>query len=341
MRLDTRPLTARVDRQAREQLRRRYPERKRLPDLRSLYYAVLPVLWIASVMSITASEGSHAKAPPAWILGSLFIGLHLKRVLPFFRTSDRRRCRLKGFADANGFWYDITRHSPDYPGMIFARSSWGESEIRDRFERRSGPTLDIGDHQRRKLPFLAARVHRWGYVMMRLPVPLPHIVLDSRRNNSLFHSDLPEAVGRHQRVSLEGDFDRHFTLYCPVGAERDALYLFTPDVMARFIDTAAGLDVEIVDDHLFLYSPGGIITTDPAAWERLMETVEAVEEKVARWGRWRGSPMRETADAEDGVGSPRAAITAPRLRTHPHVWYQATWLVVIVTCVVWFLSAPR
>jgi len=26
---------------------------------------------------------------------------------------------------------------------------------------------------------------------------------------------------------------------------------------------------------------------------------------------------------------------------HPHVWYQAAWLAVIVTCVVWFLAAPR
>lgn len=33
----------------------------------------------------------------------------------------------------------------------------------------------------------------------------------------------------------------------------DALYLFTPDIMARFIDNAAQLDVEIVDDWLFLY----------------------------------------------------------------------------------------
>lgn len=55
-------------------------------------------------------------------------------------------------------------------------------------------------------------------------------------------------------LSLEGDFDCHFTLYCPRGYERDALYVLTPDLMARLIDEAGGLDVEIVDDWLFFYS---------------------------------------------------------------------------------------
>ena len=37
---------------------------------------------------------------------------------------------------------------------------------------------------------------------------------------------------RTQVLSLEGDFDRYFTLYCPKEYERDALYVFTPDLMA-------------------------------------------------------------------------------------------------------------
>lgn len=37
-------------------------------------------------------------------------------------------------------------------------------------------------------------------------------------------------------LSLEGDFDRYFTLYCPGDYERDALYVFTPDLLALLID---------------------------------------------------------------------------------------------------------
>lgn len=50
---------------------------------------------------------------------------------------------------------------------------------------------------------------------------------------------------RDQVLSLEGDFDRYFTPYCPKQYERDALSVFTPDLMALCIDEAAPFDIEI------------------------------------------------------------------------------------------------
>ncbi len=100
-------------------------------------------------------------------------------------------------------------------------------------------------------------------------------------------SNLPTTFSRDQRLSLEGDFDQHFALYCPTGYERDALYLFTPDVMARFIDNAAALDVEIVDDRLFLYARRELSTLDPAVWQWIFGTVDAIDEKLGQWARWR------------------------------------------------------
>ena len=94
-------------------------------------------------------------------------------------------------------------------------------------------------------------------------MPLPHIVLDSTGNNSVFGSNLPVTFDADQLLGLEGDFDRHFSLYCPADYERDALYLFTPDIMARFIDNAAVLDVEIVDDWLFLYGKRQVLHARP------------------------------------------------------------------------------
>ena len=46
--------------------------------------------------------------------------------------------------------------------------------------------------------------------------------------------------------TLEGDFDRHFTLYAPDGYGRDALYLLTPDLMSRLIDSARAFDVSLL-----------------------------------------------------------------------------------------------
>ena len=106
--------------------------------------------------------------------------------------------------------------------------------------------------------------HQWGYVAVKLDVPLPHIVLDATGNNSLFGSNLPGDLrpptsGSRSRATSTST-SRSTAL---PGYERDALYLFTPDIMARFIDNAAVLDVEIVDDWLFLYGTAQVLDARP------------------------------------------------------------------------------
>ena len=139
--------------------------------------------------------------------------------------------------------------------------------------------------------------HRWGYVAIKLDVPLPNIVLDATSNNGLFGSNLPATFDRDQKLSLEGDFDEYFSLYCPEGYEQDALYLFTPDIMARFIDHAAALDVEIVDDWLFLYGKREFSSLDPATWAWLFSVVAALLDKFAQWARWRDEKLQADAAA--------------------------------------------
>ncbi|WP_354002739.1 hypothetical protein [Microbacterium elymi] len=112
-------------------------------------------------------------------------------------------------------------------------------------------------------------------------------------------------------MHLEGDFDQHFALYCPEGYEQDALYLFTPDIMARFIDHAAALDVEIVDDWLFLYAQGRTLSTlDPATWAWMFATVGALLDKMAQWARWRDDRLAPDAAAR-ATTSGTASAPAP------------------------------
>ncbi|MCR2808325.1 MULTISPECIES: hypothetical protein [unclassified Microbacterium] len=209
------------------------------------------------------------------------------------RRRKERRYRLDRFATANGMSYLPTLAAPALPGMIFgvgrARSA---SDLvrgeRPRFVEFANYQYTTGSGKNRT-------THRWGYVAIKLDVPLPHIVLDATSNNGLFGSNLPATFDKDQRLSLEGDFDRHFSLYCPEGYERDALYLFTPDIMARFIDNAAALDVEIVDDWLFLYGKREFSGLDPATWAWLFSVVGALLDKFAQWARWRDERLRADA----------------------------------------------
>ncbi|GAA3935358.1 hypothetical protein [Microbacterium soli] len=210
-----------------------------------------------------------------------------------FRAARIRRVtafRIAQFAAANGMTYEHRVDDPPLPGMIFQR---GSSRVATSLVRGHSPRfVEFGNHQYTTGSGKNRTTHTWGYVAVKLDVPLPNIVLDALGNNTL-GTNLPASFSRDQRLSLEGDFDRYFSLYCPQGYEADALYLFTPDVMARFIDHAAQLDVEIVDDWMFLYMQRQASTTDAATWAWLFGAVGALMTKFDQWARWRDDRLRE------------------------------------------------
>lgn len=212
------------------------------------------------------------------------------------RGRQERMYRFDRFARANGMTYLPALDGPGLPGMIFSIGS--SRQARDLIRGDVPRFVEFGNHRYTTGSGKNRQTHHWGYVAVKLDTPLPHIVLDATSNNSLFGSNLPMTIDRDQRLSLEGDFDRYFALYCPADYERDALYLFTPDIMARFIDNAAALDVEIVDDWLFLYAKRDFSTLDPATWAWLFSVVGALLDKLAQWARWRDERLAADASTQ-------------------------------------------
>lgn len=226
---------------------------------------------------------------------------------------EEARYRISRFATANGLTYLPTYPNPPLPGMIFGL---GSARAANDLVRGEHPRfVEFANYQYTTSSDNSSTTHRWGYVAIRLDVPLPHIVLDATNNNGLIGSNLPVSFSRFQRLSLEGDFDRYFTLHCPEGYERDALYLFTPDIMVRFMDHAAAMDVEIVDDWLFLYAHRDFSTADPATWAWLFSVVGALLDKLGQWARWRDERLAAYAAAIAAQSSmtpaPHPQPTAP------------------------------
>ncbi|MFH6680807.1 hypothetical protein [Clavibacter michiganensis] len=126
-----------------------------------------------------------------------------------------------------------------------------------------------------------ARRSGWTYVAVTLPVPLPHLLLDATVNDAR-GGDLPASVRRGQRLSLEGDFDRHFRLYAPAEYERDALYLLTPDVMAALVDDAADFDVEMVDSTLVFFRRELADFAEAGPWEATGRILDGVAARIRR-----------------------------------------------------------
>jgi hypothetical protein len=274
-----------------------------------------------TMISVMTSSGGHGFGFLT-VLPFLFIGAVVALVIVAVVRGGGgavRWYRLDRFARANGMSFTPAVPAPPLPGMIFQR---GSSRQASDLVRGAQPRfVEFGNYRFTTGSGKNRTTHKWGYVAVKLDVPLPHIVLDAVGNNGLFGvSNLPAAFDRDQRLSLEGDFDKYFSLYCPADYERDALYLFTPDIMARFIDNAAALDVEIVDDWLFLYAKRDLSTLDPATWAWLFTVVTALLDKLAQWARWRDDRLAAAGiPATDAVSSgiPGATASAPPPLTPP------------------------
>lgn len=193
------------------------------------------------------------------------------------RGTWRRWLKLTRFATANGLGYAANASSPGYPGSIFSVGK--AQQVPEHLYRSGSHFLDLGNYRYTTGSGKSKTTHDWGYLAIKLDRMLPQMVLDAKANNFL-GTNLPVSFSRSQVLSLEGDFDRYFTLYCPKEYERDALYVFTPDLMALLIDEAALFDVEIVDDWMFVYSAKTFDLADPATLARAFRIIDTVGDKT-------------------------------------------------------------
>ena len=241
----------------------------------------------------------------------------------------RRRARLHAFGEANGLAYTPQSPAGGYPGAIFDVGS--SRTTLDTLRRLSPRALDYGNLRYTTGSGKQRRTHHWGYLALQLDRRLPHMVLDARANNGLFGAtSLPTAFSRDQVLSLEGDFDRHFTLYCPREYERDALYVFTPDLMALLIDESSAYDVEIVENWMFVYSTSPFELTAAATHHRLLRIVDTVGAKtITQTDRY----------ADERIGDRTVDLVAPRgQRLRSGAWWAAPLAVLaIVGVLLWLL----
>jgi hypothetical protein len=262
---------------------------------------------LVSVASSLLSQSLHTLAgvvTPIGIVGLVTAtGVVAWRSWTGSTATWEKRLRLRELAFARGCTYGGHLPSPAYPGMIFGIGT--DRRSYDSVRATFGRALDVANYRYTVKRDKSSTVYRWGYLALKLDRRLPHMVLDATSNNLLFGSNLPRRFGKDSVLSLEGDFDRSFTLYCPPEYGRDALYVFTPDLMALLVDEFSAFDVEIVDDWMFLYSTEPFDLLQPAVWQRLDRIVDTVGSKMLRQtGRY----------ADERVDDPRLNIIAPQGR---------------------------
>lgn len=236
----------------------------------------------------------------------------------------KRSARLWHFARANNFSYTHTLLNPPYTGMIFQQ---GHSRFASNIiyvpASESFASFEMGDYQYTTGSGKEKQTHDWFYLSIEMDRQLPHMVLDSRANNVRFFgkdlmTNLPESFSKDQVLSLEGDFNTYFTLYAPKEYERDALYVFTPDLMALLMDKSAQFDAEIIDNKLYFYRRYSVDRTNPTMMYQLLTIIHTV-----------GMKMYQQTDyyADERVGDRASNVIAQGGR---RLKQRINWVVVIV-----------
>jgi hypothetical protein len=212
------------------------------------------------------------------------------------------RWRMQQHALENRLNYIPTSGDLQLTGTVLANAGRGHWDtfriLGDRFGM-FGNVLPFGSGGEDRAPY------GWGFLAVRLDAHVPHMLLIPRDKMFTLRGALFNLAGS-QRMSLEGDFDKHFQLYAPVAYNRDALYVITPDLMALLIDQLPGSYVETFDDTLVVTTPEPYDFSTPAAWDKINLLLETVVPKA----------MRQTRNYRDPT-SPvrgRVATAGSRLR---------------------------
>jgi hypothetical protein len=254
-----------------------------------LIAAAMAVVAVAAFLEVSRSRGWLAALPASLVvlliaaiaaaLGGYILVVATR--LDLVRLGGPvRRARLERFAATNtGVMVVSELAAPAYPGIPFETARDPVVIDAVRLER-SDRLVELGNLVTRGMSGGRQVALVFGYVRVLLPRPTPQLLAVSTADRG--HSAIDVALDGSQRLGLEGDFDRHFTPYAPDGYGRDALYLLTPDLMARLIDSARAFDVEIVDSWLQFYAHRPFDLLAPSSYEFALGLSDAVGAKAVR-----------------------------------------------------------
>ena len=239
------------------------------PVTKRLFIAIAASLLGVFAAGFTSHSSSVTSTMP-YIVMTLVAGGVIAGLIGLYNWQRKQAAMLSAFALANNL--DLQTHvsDPAYPGLMF---QVGDSrKLNQRIiVPTDGNAIEIGNYQYSTGSGKNRSTHVLGFMRIKLPRRVPNMVLDSKANNFIgMFSNLPTAFNRDQVLQLEGTFNDHFTLYAPKAYERDALYVFTPDVMMALINYAGEYDIETVDNDLFIYSNGAFNLSNANTWQALL-----------------------------------------------------------------------
>ncbi len=259
-----------------------YKQARNKPKNNSQYFFIIVVLvFVLALLSVSFFASLDENETPQFgvFAAVLFVPAFMIGVaLIIDRARVKRLARLNKFAAINGLLFTSDKDDPAYSGMIFSEGH--TRRISEALTFADGK--EIGNYTYVTGGGKNRQTHSWGYMRAKLVRKLPHMVLDSKVNNMFGGrlTNLPATLTGGQTLRLEGDFNDHFTLYAPEMYKPDALYVFTPDVMAALIDFGNAYDIEVIDDYIIFYSSTFIRLDNETAFKDALTILDKISSEL-------------------------------------------------------------
>jgi len=172
--------------------------------------------------------------------------------------------------EARGYAYYDRIAAPKLPGSLFAD---GTDVVAHRvLDALTSPSPFLAGSLTATFGEAHTRVST-SFIAIPLARSVPDCVLLNARSGAF--RDAGISMGSRQLLRLEGDFDRAYSLYGPMGGSDQALGVFTPQLMRLFLSGSSNSDIETVDDWMFIY---GRANRDSSA--TMLDTIETVARNV-------------------------------------------------------------
>lgn len=184
--------------------------------------------------------------------------------------------RAESFADDNDLVFAIQRDAPEYRGFLFTIPAIESARLYN-FTTTSTPTFETGQFRLSTDATNGRKITRaWGYIAVEIANPAPARAVLRSRNRA---SERVLPLGLAQSIGSASEIDSLFTLYGPDETRPTAIALLTPELIGRLHELEAKygpINVELVDNHVFVYSPKKFDMYDPATIRMVFDTIASI-----------------------------------------------------------------
>lgn len=214
-------------------------------------------------------------------LAAFFAVLVAYQIFKAFEAQSKNRKSYLAFAQANGFEFiPVSDSVLNGTGTLFAHGHSKTTKNVLSGKTASGLPLQTFHYEYVTGSGKSRQTHYASVMRITLPRTLPHMVIDSLVEGSSTNSVLPIHFDQSQRVTVEGDFNKYFSLYAPDTYAVSMLSIIGPDVMWALMQHAAACDIEIIDNYIYFYWP--FVAGRRSEYEGMFATADAVMKEVGK-----------------------------------------------------------